>query len=63
MAIQTGWWTKLLTPGLRCWITTRGAHAWKRAVRTLGNAGVQRCRYCTATRPVTLRARRQPVVL
>lgn len=44
-----------------CWLKTRGKHDWKRAVRVLGNEGKQSCRYCAATRRVTLRARRQPV--
>ena len=44
-----------------CWVKTRGAHDWKRAVRTLGNSGRQACRLCRASQLVELRPRRQPI--
>lgn len=42
---------------LRARCILRG-HAWKRAVRFLGNSGSQTCRRCGTRRDVTLRPRR-----
>ena len=50
-------YTQLLTRA-RCWLRL---HDWKRARRLLGNSGSQTCRYCGATRAVTLRPRRSLV--
>lgn len=34
-----------------------GEHQWKRATRTLGDAGSRKCKHCPAVAPVRMRTR------